>query len=35
MSKKVKTLDDKAYADFIKDLVGEEDIDLNEPQKKD
>jgi hypothetical protein len=35
MTKKVKTLDDKAYAEFIKELVGEEKVDLNEPQKKD
>lgn len=35
MNKKVKNLDDKAYADFIKDLVGDEVLDLNEPQKED
>jgi len=34
-SEKIKKLDDKDYEQFIKELVGEEYIDLNEPQKKD
>ncbi len=33
--KKVKNLDYKEYQEFIKDLIGEDPIDILEPQKKD
>ncbi len=33
--KKVKKLDDKSYEEFIKELVGEESVEIVEPQKKD
>lgn len=34
-NKKVKKLDDNAYEEFIKQLVGEEEVSLTEPNKKD
>ena len=33
--KKVKNLDNKEYQEFIKELIGEDLIDILEPQKKD
>ena len=33
--KKVKQLDDKDYEEFIKELVGNEEVEVAEPQKKD
>ena len=32
---KIKRLDDKAYENYIKELVGEELVDILPPQKKD
>lgn len=32
---KIKTLDDKAYQDYIKELVGDEDVEVIPTQKKD
>lgn len=34
-SDKVKNLDEKEYLAFIKELVGEESVEIVEPQKKD
>lgn len=33
--KKVKKLDDKDYEEFIKELVGDEQVEIVQPQKKD
>jgi hypothetical protein len=32
---KIKNLDDKAYQDYIKELVGDEDVEVIPTQKKD
>jgi hypothetical protein len=34
-SDKVKNLDEKEYQAFIKELVGDDEVEVLEPQKKD